>query len=228
MTAIDGAVPPGIRLGIVRSISYGLFGKPDTFVPQLRELGATLVRVYFFWSQVEPEPGHYTFDAVDAFLDQLDGSEEVWVAACSSSWSRISRMSAPRSRSPRPRERRRPTRGGSPPAAALPGRTRRWPAGGGRPPPRGRPPVPGGRAGRRRTGGGSGTTPARRPAAPGTGWPAPAPPGSPDCHRRRAMRCRRRLAGRRTAGRTAGSSTPVASRKCRVGAGWRSSTSAVR
>ena len=78
-------VPPGVRLGIVRSISYGLFGKPDQFVPQLRELGGTLVRVYFYWSQVEPEPGRYTFEAVDAFLDQLDGSEEVWVTICSSS-----------------------------------------------------------------------------------------------------------------------------------------------
>ena len=78
-------VPPGVRLGIVRSISYGLFGKPDTFVPQLRELGASLVRVYFYWSQVEPEPGRYDFAAVDAFLEQLDGSEEVWVTVCSSS-----------------------------------------------------------------------------------------------------------------------------------------------
>jgi hypothetical protein len=78
-------VPPGARLGIVRSISYGLFGKPDQFVPQLRELGATLVRVYFFWSQVEPEPGRFSFDAVGAFLEQLDGSEEVWVTVCSSS-----------------------------------------------------------------------------------------------------------------------------------------------
>ena len=74
-----------IRLGIVRGISYGLFGKADTFMTQLRELGASLVRVYVYWSQVEPEPGHYTFDTVDAFLDQLDGSEEVWVTLCSSS-----------------------------------------------------------------------------------------------------------------------------------------------
>ena len=41
-----GVIPEGIRLGIVRGISYGLFGKPDTFMPQLRELGATLVRIY--------------------------------------------------------------------------------------------------------------------------------------------------------------------------------------
>jgi hypothetical protein len=61
----------GIRLGIVRGISYGLFGKPDTFMPQLRELGATLVRADVYWSQVEPEPGHYTLDVVDALLDQL-------------------------------------------------------------------------------------------------------------------------------------------------------------
>ena len=55
-------VPSGVRLGIVRGISYGLFGKPEEFVPELRELGATLVRVYFYWSQIEPEPGDYTFD----------------------------------------------------------------------------------------------------------------------------------------------------------------------
>jgi hypothetical protein len=85
MGSMGDMVPPGVRLGIVRSISYGLFGKPDRFVPQLRELGATLVRVYVYWSQVEPEPGRYTFDAVDAFLGQLDGSEEVWVTVCSSS-----------------------------------------------------------------------------------------------------------------------------------------------
>ena len=78
-------VLPGVRLGIVRGITYGLFGKPDQFLPQLRELGAGLVRVYFYWSQVEPEPGRWTFDAVDAFLEQLEGSEEVWVTVSSSS-----------------------------------------------------------------------------------------------------------------------------------------------
>ena len=78
-------VLPGVRLGIVRGITYGLFGKPDQFLPQLRELGAGLVRVYFYWSQVEPEPGRWTFDAVDALLEQLEGSEEVWVTVSSSS-----------------------------------------------------------------------------------------------------------------------------------------------
>jgi hypothetical protein len=76
LPAMADVIPEGIRLGIVRGISYGLFGKPDTFMPQLRELGATLVRIYVYWSQAEPEPGNYTFEVVDAFLDQLDGSDE--------------------------------------------------------------------------------------------------------------------------------------------------------
>ena len=44
---------------MVRGISYGLFGPPGEFVPQARALGAGLVRAYLYWSQVEPEPGHY-------------------------------------------------------------------------------------------------------------------------------------------------------------------------
>jgi hypothetical protein len=85
LLAMADVIPEGIRLGIVRGISYGLFGKPDTFMPQLRELGATLVRIYVYWSQAEPEPGNYGFEVVDAFLGQLDGSDEVWVTVCSSS-----------------------------------------------------------------------------------------------------------------------------------------------
>jgi hypothetical protein len=73
------------RLGIVRGISYGLFGKPDEFVPQARGLGARVVRGYFFWSQIEPHPGEYTWSAVDALLEQLEGDEEVWLTLCSSS-----------------------------------------------------------------------------------------------------------------------------------------------
>ena len=70
---------------MVRGISYGLFGPPGEFVPQARALGAGLVRAYLFWSQVEPEPGHYRWDTVDALLGQLDGDEELWITLCSSS-----------------------------------------------------------------------------------------------------------------------------------------------
>jgi hypothetical protein len=78
-------MPDGIRFGVVRGISYGLFGKPDEFVPQARALGAGLIRAYVYWSQVEPRPGEYTWDVVDALLEQLDGAEEVWITVCSSS-----------------------------------------------------------------------------------------------------------------------------------------------
>ncbi|MFG1863719.1 hypothetical protein [Microbispora bryophytorum] len=81
----DAYEPRGIRLGIVRGVSYGLFGPPGTFVPQARSLGAGIVRAYVYWSQVEPEPGRYRWDVVDALLAQLDGDEEVWITLCSSS-----------------------------------------------------------------------------------------------------------------------------------------------
>jgi len=77
--------PPGIRLGVVRGISYGLFGAPGEFAPQARALGARLVRAYLYWGQVEPEPGRYRWDVVDALLGQLTGDEEVWITLCSSS-----------------------------------------------------------------------------------------------------------------------------------------------
>jgi len=73
------------RLGIVRGISYGLFGAPDLFAPQARALGARTLRAYFFWSQIEPRPGEYSWAAVDSLLNQLGNGDEVWITLCSSS-----------------------------------------------------------------------------------------------------------------------------------------------
>ena len=79
---MDGS---NLRLGVVRGVTYGLFGPPDVFVPQARALGANLVRAYLYWSQVEPSPGSYDWKVVDSLLDQLDGAEHVWITVCSSS-----------------------------------------------------------------------------------------------------------------------------------------------
>ena len=66
--------PPGIRLGVVRGISYGLFGKPGEFVPQARALGAiALIRAYLCTGgRWDPEPGRYRWEAVDALLAPAD------------------------------------------------------------------------------------------------------------------------------------------------------------
>jgi hypothetical protein len=85
ITASSTAELAGIRLGVVRGISYGLFGEPGEFVPQARALGAGLIRAYLYWGQVEPEPGRYRWDVVDALLGQLAGDEEAWVTLCSAS-----------------------------------------------------------------------------------------------------------------------------------------------
>lgn len=74
-----------IKLGIVRGISYGVFGKPDVFMPQLRALGAGLARVYITWNQGEPDAGHYEWNAVDALLGQIEPDDEIWVTVVSAS-----------------------------------------------------------------------------------------------------------------------------------------------
>jgi hypothetical protein len=74
-----------LQLGVVRGISYGLFGKPDEFVASARKLGAQVVRAYVYWGQIEPEPGRYTWDTLDALLDQLTPDVQVWLTLCSSS-----------------------------------------------------------------------------------------------------------------------------------------------
>lgn len=85
MNQYPSVAPAGVRLGVVRGISYGMFGAPDSFVPEMRKLGGTLVRVYVYWGQIEPEPGRYDWTVVDAILGQLDPADEVWVTVCSSS-----------------------------------------------------------------------------------------------------------------------------------------------
>jgi hypothetical protein len=83
----DDRVPAGIRFGVIRGVTYGLFRPPDPFVPQARALGAGVVRVYLYWSQIEPEPGRFAWEVVDSLLAGLDGDPdlEVWVTVCSSS-----------------------------------------------------------------------------------------------------------------------------------------------
>src|SRR6185436_700782 len=73
------------RSGVNRGISYGLFGPPGEFVTPARALGAGLVRAYVYWAQVEPEPGRFQWDAVDALLNQVTDDVEVWLTVCSSS-----------------------------------------------------------------------------------------------------------------------------------------------
>jgi len=78
------------KLGIVRGISYGVFGPPGEFMPQLRALGAGAARVYVTWNQVEPEPGHYDWTAVDALLAQVETGDEIWITVVSASrWATI-------------------------------------------------------------------------------------------------------------------------------------------
>jgi len=54
-------------------------------MPQVRELGGGFTKVYPFWNQIEPEKGHFEWDAVDSFLNQLHSPEEGLISLFSTS-----------------------------------------------------------------------------------------------------------------------------------------------
>jgi hypothetical protein len=75
----------GIKLGIVRGISYGVFGPAGTFMPQTRALGAKLARVYLTWQQIETQPGTYDWSAVDTLLAQCAPGDRLWITVVTAS-----------------------------------------------------------------------------------------------------------------------------------------------
>lgn len=74
-----------LTMGVVRGISYGLFGAPDEFGPAVRDLNASLVRAFVYWGQVEPQPGVFDWTAIDGLLEQVTGPGRLWLTVCSSS-----------------------------------------------------------------------------------------------------------------------------------------------
>ncbi len=54
-------------------------------MPQIRELGGGLTKVYLTWNQIEPQKGQYDWTAVDAFANQLNHPEEGLISLYSSS-----------------------------------------------------------------------------------------------------------------------------------------------
>ncbi|MGW4058122.1 hypothetical protein ACWEGE_07575 [Amycolatopsis sp. NPDC004747] len=79
------AALPDVRLGVSRGLTYGIHTEPDVFMPVVRALGARTIRMYLYWSQLEPEPGRFAWDAVDAMLAQLTDSDELWVTVYTTS-----------------------------------------------------------------------------------------------------------------------------------------------
>ncbi|CAN5641625.1 hypothetical protein BH11ARM2_BH11ARM2_25360 [soil metagenome] len=77
---------PGSPLGIAWGFIYGGGGVPaESFMPQVRSLGAGASKVYLFWSQLEPTKGHYDWSALDAYLKQLKSPDEGLISVFASS-----------------------------------------------------------------------------------------------------------------------------------------------
>lgn len=80
------SVLPGAPLGIAWGFLYGYCQvRAENYLPQLRGLGAGFTKVYLFWNQLEPQPGHYDWTAVDAYLEQLQSPGEALISIFSSS-----------------------------------------------------------------------------------------------------------------------------------------------
>ena len=77
--------PEGVRFGICAASATGCSGSRTSSCPRRARSAPGSCGPDLFWSQVEPEPGRFVWDTVDALLAQLDGDEEVWITLCSSS-----------------------------------------------------------------------------------------------------------------------------------------------
>jgi hypothetical protein len=89
---VQGPLSPtgGVVLGVARGIQYGLIAEADAFAERAEQLGAGLLRVFLYWSQLEPEPGRYDWTAVDALLEQIDDDTELWLMiGASSPWATV-------------------------------------------------------------------------------------------------------------------------------------------
>jgi GH35 family endo-1,4-beta-xylanase len=79
-------VMSGSPLGIAWGFLYGYSGaKAETFMPVARDLGAGFTKVYLFWNQIEPEKGRFRWNAVDAFVSQLNSPDEGLISLFSTS-----------------------------------------------------------------------------------------------------------------------------------------------
>jgi hypothetical protein len=77
---------PGPPFGVAWGFLYGCYGvKAETFLPQLRQMGAGFTKLYLFWNQIEPEKGRFDWEAVDTFVGQLESPDEALIALFSSS-----------------------------------------------------------------------------------------------------------------------------------------------
>lgn len=76
---------PGPALGVAWGFTYGYNNKAEEFLPQLRDMGIHLTKLYIFWQQVEPVKGRYQWNAVDTFLHQLTPADEALISVSAAS-----------------------------------------------------------------------------------------------------------------------------------------------
>lgn len=76
----------GSPFGIAWGLYYGDAGVDRVvYMPLLRQIGSRFTKLYVFWDQVQPQPDRFDWQAMDAFVGQLQSSDEALVSIFSSS-----------------------------------------------------------------------------------------------------------------------------------------------
>jgi hypothetical protein len=76
----------GPPIGVSWSPTYGFPPhKPESFVAPARGVGAAFNRITLYWSQIEPRPGVWRWDELDAWLAQLTQPDEGFLTLSSAS-----------------------------------------------------------------------------------------------------------------------------------------------
>jgi hypothetical protein len=87
-TVLPGGGHPEFRMGVSWGSTYGFPpSMAEPFLPQARQLGATVSRITLYWSQLEPQEGVERWDDLDAYVEQLETPEEGMITlAAASPW----------------------------------------------------------------------------------------------------------------------------------------------
>ncbi|MDB5575117.1 MAG: hypothetical protein JWR80_293 [Bradyrhizobium sp.] len=76
----------GPPIGVSWSPTYGFPPhKPEAMLPRARAVGASFTRITLYWSQIEPKPGVWRWDELDAYLAQLSRPGEGFLTLSSAS-----------------------------------------------------------------------------------------------------------------------------------------------
>ena len=86
-TPVPPTPTPTPRIPTPLGVAFGeRSGDLDHFMDYIRDLGLNRTKLTFYWSDLEPEPDHFTFERLDAYLDQLQPGDQALLNLFTNGW----------------------------------------------------------------------------------------------------------------------------------------------